>query len=164
MTTRSLTLTAALAAAGIAAAVLAPGSSGQAPAETISFELLHREARVTMIDEAPKMRGKRPTESPGDRVVTRAPIRDASGRRIGRMHSTFLVTGGRSPRTTELMTGTIVLSDGQLDTQGVFDNARDSQVDTMPITGGSGRYAGARGEVVITSGRQEVGFEVRLLP
>lgn len=165
MTTRTPALAAAAVSAALASAVLLPGiSSGQDASDPLRFTIDHREARVTMIDEAPRMRGAKASESPGDSVVTRAPVRDASGARIGRMHSTFLVTGGRSPKTTELMTGMLVLADGQLAVQGVFDNSRDTDTDTIAVTGGSGRYAGASGELVITSGPKAVGFELRLAP
>jgi hypothetical protein len=150
--------------AATAVAVIAPGASSQDPAvpEPFTLTMRHSEAKVTMVDLPPKMRGRDGSESPGDFVVARAPVRDAAGAKAGQLHAIFTVTGGRSPRTTETNSGTLVLPDGQLFAQGLFDNSEESMVDDMAILGGTGRYEGMTGAVRVTSGEQSVRFDVRL--
>ncbi len=152
----------AFAAAG---AVFAPGSfgQGQAAPTTLTLEMRHREARVTMIDEAPRMTRRLPSESPGDSVVSRGTLRGTNGfhagARVGVLHAQFVVTGGRSPDTTEQVVSTFVLDHGQLAVQGVVDQEGDSEI--VPIVGGTGRYDGARGSVEITGDDKAVQFELR---
>jgi hypothetical protein len=158
----------AVAAAVIATAALVPGAAGQDQpgVEPFTLTMRHSEAKVSMVDLPPKMtrRGPRSSESPGDFVVARAPVRDGGGRKAGDLHAIFTVTGGRGSKTTEMNSGTLVLPDGQLVAQGLFDNSRASQVDEMAILGGTGRYEGMRGGVTVTSGPREVTFRVRLRP
>ena len=154
----------AIAAAALAAggAVLVPDSSGQdGPLpESFTLQLRHREAKVTFVDERPHMSKRRSSESPGDTAIARGVLRGASGTRMGRVHSEFVVTGGRSPRTTEQATGTLVLRDGQIAIHGVFANS-GSDKDVIAIAGGTGRYHGATGSVEITTGRRTVTFALR---
>ncbi len=152
----------AIAAAALAAggAVLVPDSSGQDGAlpDRLTLQMRHREAKVTMVDAPPRMSRKRPSESPGDTAVARGRLRGADGSPVGQTHSEFVVTGGRSPRTTEQATGTFVLRDGQIAIHGVFPNTPGTDKDVIPIVGGTGRYNGATGSVEITSGRRAVTF------
>lgn len=152
----------AIAAAALAAggAVLVPSSSGQGGAlpDTLTLQMRHREAKVTFVDELPRMKNRRSSESPGDTAVARGRLRAADGSPIGQTHSEFVVTGGRSPRTTEQATGTFVLREGQIAIHGVFPNIPGTDKDVIPIVGGTGRYNGATGSVEITSGRRAVTF------
>lgn len=151
----------AIAAAALAAggAVLVPASSGQDGTlpDTLTLQMRHREAKVTFVDERPHMSKRRSSESPGDTVIARGALRAASGARIGRAHSEFVVTGGKSPRTTEQATGTLELPDGQIAIHGVFTNT-GSDKDVIAIAGGTNRYHGARGSVEITTSRRAVTF------
>ena len=54
------------------------------------------------------------------------------------------------------------MNDGQIVGKGIVLNT-GSDRDALPVTGGSGRYEGARGSVVATSGRRGVTFAFRLL-
>lgn len=148
---------AALAAGGV---VVVPNSSGQESAlpDELTLQMRHREAKVTMVDAPPRMSRRRPSESPGDAAIARGRLRAADGSPVGQIHSEFVVTGGRSPRTTEQATGTFVLSDGQIAIHGVFPNIPGTDKDVIPIVGGTGRYNGATGSVEITSGRRTVTF------
>lgn len=154
----------AIAAAVAGGAVLVPASLGQdgASPDTLSLQMRHREAKVTFVDERPRMSKRRPSESPGDTAIARGALRAASGARVGRAHSEFVVTGGRSPRTTEQATGTLELPDGQIAIHGVFNNT-GSDKDVIAIVGGTGRFNGARGSVEITSGRRAVTFALRFV-
>ena len=136
-------------------------SSAQQAAEPIDLEMRFSEAKFQMIDNRPHMTKKRPSESPGDVVVARGWLRDPAGDRAGRAHSTFTVTGGKSPNTTELATAVMQLDDGQLAIQGVIGT---ESTDVLPIVGGSGAYEGARGSVEITTGRRAVTFAINILP
>ncbi len=151
-------------AAVAAGAALAPGTFGQSPSApaTLTLEMRHKEARVTMIDERPLMTRKRTTESPGDSVVSRGTLRNTAGAAVGAIHGKFVVTGGRSADTTEHVSATMVLADGQLALQGVIDQEGASEV--VPIVGGSGRFDGAAGTAEITGDDNAVRFVVRLRP
>ena len=160
--TRRTAIAVPLTAVAVGAAALAPGTFGQAGAvpATLTLDMRHKEARVTMIDERPLMTRKRRSESPGDSVVTRGTLRDATGARAGVIHGQFVVTGGRSPDTTEQVTTTFALAGGQLAAQGVID--QEGASDVLPIVGGSGRYDGATGSVEISGNDRAVRFVVRL--
>jgi hypothetical protein len=133
------------------------GTSSAQQADPISLEMRYSEAKFQMVDEAPKMSKKHPSESPGDTVIARGWLRDDAGEKAGRVHSTFVVTGGKSPKTTELATGVLALSGGQIVLQGVIGSA---ETDTLSIVGGSGDYAGANGTVEIVSGKTAVEFTI----
>lgn len=155
------TLVAAPLAALAGAAALVPVTFGQDPAPgTLTFEMRHKEARVTMIDESPRMTRKRPSESPGDSVVSRGTLRDAAGAKAGSVHAQFTVTHGRSPNTTEQVVGAMALTGGQITVHGLMDQKGNSE--TIAITGGTGAYDGARGTVEISGNDKAVKFVVRL--
>lgn len=150
----------ALAATG---AVLVPASSAQDGGPgTLTLQFRHREAKVSFVDVAPKMTRRRPSESPGDLAVGSGRLRDASGRVIlGRSHQSFMVTGGRGEATTEQITATFVLREGQITLQGLADNSKPDAPLVAAITGGTGRYDGARGTAHIRESRTAVTFELR---
>lgn len=128
--------------------------------ERLELRMSYREAKVTLVDNPPRMTKRRPSESPGDMAVSRGVLRDASGARVGTLHSIFTVTAGRSPRTSELSTGAFTLKGGQITGQGVVLNRprRGPDRDVLPVTGGSGRYDGVRGTVAATTGKRGVTF------
>lgn len=136
-------------------------SSAQQAEEPIRLKMRFREAKFQMIDNPPRMTESRPSESPGDMVVARGWLRDPSGDRAGRLHSIFTVTGGKSPRTTELATGVFKLKDGQIAIQGVIGT---KDIDVLPIVGGTGAYEGANGSVEVTTGRRAVTFVFNVVP
>jgi hypothetical protein len=144
------------------AAVFVPGSAAQSGApEPLTVQFRHSEAKVSLVDIGPKMTRLRPSESPGDLAVGSARLRDASGAIVGRMHQSFMVTGGRGEATTEQVNATVVLRDGQITLQGVSDNSKPDAPLVVAITGGTGRYDGARGSAHIAETRTAVSFELR---
>lgn len=154
----ALSAAAALAAGG---AILVPTSSGQSELpDVLTLEMRHREAKISFVDEAPRMRSRRSSESPGDTVIARGRLRTPAGASAGRVHSEFVVTGGKSPRTTEQAIGTLVLSDGQIAIHGAFANT-GSDTDVIAIVGGTGRYNGAKGHAEIVTSRSAVTFILR---
>lgn len=152
------------AAALVAAVVLVPGSAAQsAAAESLTVQFRHSEAKVSLVDIGPKMTRRRPSESPGDLAVGSARLRDVAGAIVGRMHQSFMVTGGRGEATTEQVNATLVLRDGQIALQGVLDNGKPDAPLVVAVTGGTGRYEGARGSANIRDSRSAVSFELRLI-
>ncbi len=149
-----------LAAAG-AALVPATFAQSEAP-ETLTLQLRHRDAKVSFVDVAPKMTRRRRSESPGDLAVGTAKLRSASGQEIlGHSHQSFMITGGRGEATTEHITATFVLRDGQITLQGVTDNSKPDAPLVVAITGGTGRYNAARGSAHIRESPTAVTFELR---
>ena len=150
-----------------AAAVVVPGtrsttSSAQAQApDALTVQFRHREAKVNLVDLPPKMTRARRSESPGDLAVGSARLRSASGAIVGELHQSFMVTGGRGEATTELITATIVLRDGQITIQGMADNRKPDAPLIAAITGGTGRYDGVRGSAHVRESRTAVALELR---
>ena len=155
-----IVICAAALAAGVA--VFVPGSAAQSGGpEPLTVQFRHNEAKVSLVDIGPKMTRRRPSESPGDLAVGSARLRDASGAIVGRMHQSFMVTGGRGEATTEQVNATAVLKDGQITLQGVVDNSKPNAPLVIAITGGTGRFDGARGSAHIRERRTAVAFELR---
>lgn len=148
----------ALAAAG---AMLVPGTFARSDApDTLTLHFRHSEAKVSLVDIGPKMTRRRPSESPGDLAVGTARLRSTSGRIVGRSHQSFMVTGGRGEATTEQVNATFVLRDGQITLQGVSDNSKPDSPLVVAITGGTGRYNGARGSAHVSESRSAATFKL----
>ena len=137
-----------------------PSAQSQAPAP-LTVQFRHRDAQVKLVDLPPKMTRRRSSESPGDLAVGSARLRDASGAVVGELHQSFMVTGGRGEATTELITATIVLRDGQITLQGLADNRKPDAPTSAAITGGTERYDGVRGSAHVSESRTAVAFELR---
>lgn len=71
-----------------------------------------------------------------------------------------MVTGGRGEATTEQVNATFVLRDGQITLQGVSDNSKPDSPLVVAITGGTGRYNGARGSAHVSESRSAVTFKL----
>ncbi|HEV2774213.1 MAG TPA: hypothetical protein VGV90_01345 [Solirubrobacteraceae bacterium] len=100
---------------------------------------------VVQDDVAPK--AKRQSVSAGDRLITRQSVFDSDKRRIGTLYTDCTSVGPTAafPRLTMLCTVTYKFGDGQIVAAGA---ARfDDNSGEVPIVGGSGAYAGARGSV-----------------
>ena len=155
------------AALATAAAVIVPATSAQTPtaqtpaADPLTVQFRHRDAKVKLVDLPPKMTRRRPSESPGDLAVGSARLRNGVGTVVGELHQSFMVTGGRGEATTELVTATIVLRDGQITMQGLADNRKPDAPLTAAITGGTGRYDGVRGSVHVRESPTAVAFDLR---
>lgn len=150
MTSKRTSLTAVIAAAALAAAITIPSLSGaQSPPRTITLQ--ERVQTAVGDDVAPKSK-RGPIMSPrgrvsvGDRLVVRQAAFDASNQRIGTLYTDCAGVGPTKPLfqgAQLLCTVTYKLSDGQI----VAAGAAPLSGFEVPIVGGTGAYAGARGTV-----------------
>ena len=138
-----------VALAAISATTLAITSSGgaQAPSETV-LSYTVRPAGGTFVDSKPK------GDSRGDFVVFEDRLQ--TGKRVvGRERGTCFVANARTHVTVCTMGW--VLPEGTLTTAGATGAEPPF---TMPVTGGTGRFAGARGTALV----QPTKVTFRLLP
>ena len=138
--------------AAAAAGSLAVTSGAQQPgppAGTMQLVQPNEDVEFHFVDEAPRQTRRR-AFSPGDTLVTRGPLRDTAGERVGRAQMLFVVTRAKGQAADTQFSATLILRDGHLVIEGA-DTAKDD-VDTFAITGGSGRYTGARGTLQLTPG------------
>jgi hypothetical protein len=140
-------LIAIAATVAVTLAVLTTTGGAQAPTETV-LSYTFRSAGGTFVDSKPK------GDSRGDFVVFEDRL--LTGKRVvGRERGTCFVANARTHVT--LCTMGWVLPDGTLTTAGATGAEPPF---TMPITGGTGRFAGARG----TARVQPSKVTFRLLP
>ena len=130
---------AALAAAG----ALAVGAVSAAPASAAHPRRLHLvevQRSSTQIDLGV------PGFSPGDRQTIRSDLYTPSGRKAGRLDDDCAITqAGKRPEA--VCTFVMTLKGGQLAGAFAQDLAASDSGKHQAITGGTGRYAGARGEL-----------------
>jgi allene oxide cyclase len=128
---------AAAAFVGVAFTALADTS---APARAHRFRLIEHLDLVTFVDDPPA------GESVGDRFALDDSLFDATNtRRVGRTFSVCTQIG-TSPTFFQCVV-TVVIGNDSLEAQGGFDLATTAS--TLAITGGTGRYRRARGEVIV---------------
>jgi hypothetical protein len=152
MKRQAAVLSAALAVIGVGIA----GASSTAqqpgpPTGTLELIGLDREARFKFVDNPPRRR-----ESAGDQLLITQRLRNASNRRVGRVHASFVFAPGR--RSAAQGSGTFVLRNGQIVVSGILDGRGRTRRDTLAIVGGSGAYNGARGTLVTTERRRSTRF------
>jgi hypothetical protein len=146
MKTKLITLLGALLLGG--GAVAAVAQAGADKPSTLDLALDGQHALRTYVDAPPKHATGASDDSPGDTVVMHAPVLDKSGVRVGVLDATFITTApGSSARRdgSEQLGGTFRLPGGQIAVLGTVGSyARTSHV---AIIGGTGRYAGASGDI-----------------
>jgi Allene oxide cyclase barrel like domain len=131
-------------AAALAVAALAVAGSAQAhDGRTIKLVEAHPDLQPTFVDTG------KPGPSVGDVVVARDGVSRESGASAGTFTQVCtLVELGSNPLTsTYECSGSIVLKGGTITMQGPFVPAQPEG--TAAITGGTGDYRGARGEIVV---------------
>lgn len=127
----------------LSAVVAVPAlTTAQAPTAT-TITVQEKVQTVVQDDVAPKSRRGR--ASVGDRLITRQSLFDAHRRRIGTLYTDCTSVGPTRPfpRLTVLCTVTYKLADGQIVAVGA--TRFDDENGELPIIGGTGAYAGARG-------------------
>jgi allene oxide cyclase len=127
-----------------------------APVRSHRFRLIEHLDLVTFVDDPPA------GDSVGDRFTLDDSLFDATNtRQVGRTFS-VCTRIGTSPTFSQCVT-TVVIGNDSLTAQGGFDLATTTS--TLAITGGTGRYIRARGEVTVRSdpaSPDEVILEFRL--
>ena len=153
---QAVVLSAALAAVLLlGVAVVSSGVAEQPgpPAGTLDLVQLNRESSFKFIDNPPRG-GEDQEPSPGDMAIIGATLRDTSNRRAGRLHVVFTRLEGRR-KYVDSVDATFRVEGGYIVVGGISHGGR---TDDAAITGGTGRYAGARGTLRITETRQGARF------
>jgi hypothetical protein len=154
-----------------ALAVAAPSGSAQAPGSTIlSLYEPANGGSFRIIDNAPRSPVRNPESrkyrfSTGDELIFSTPVFDRKGgSRVATVHVKATVARGKTfPTLTTISQAVIVFTDGsQISAEGVF--GFDGNV-RIAVTGGTGRYLGARGDVVSKSNADDSSQDtITLLP
>jgi hypothetical protein len=161
-------LTTLLLAAALGAVLLLPGSAS-AQGTTLTFYEPDAGSTFRFIDNAPKSPASNPESkryrfSVGDEVVFTSPLFDRKGgTRQGTLYTAAkIVKGGRFDQVSLIASAIYVLNDGsQISAAGLFSFSKPVSV---AITGGSGRYAGARGSLTSTTAKDSSTDTLTLLP
>jgi hypothetical protein len=112
----------------------------------LTFKELNNGSTFAFVDSAPMSKAKgEPTASLGDRIVFTNPLVSAAGRRVGRLylHCTVVVAAPQANRAAFACEGVVALGGGTLSVQTLLLRA-GATVNGI-VTGGTGRYANARG-------------------
>jgi hypothetical protein len=83
--------------------------------------------------------------SPGDMAIIRGAVRDTANRRAGRLRATFIRLAGQR-RHVDRVDAVFSVAGGTIVVAGLSNGG----VDNLAVTGGTGRYAGARGTLRTT--------------
>lgn len=129
------------------------GSSGaqqpSPPTGTLELVQLSRETRFKFVDNPPRS-GDPARPSRGDFAIITARLRDTANRRVGKLYVVFMRLAGKR-RHVDQVRATFVLRDGHIVIEGI---SRGGRTDNAAVTGGTGRYAGARGTLRVTQERR----------
>lgn len=105
-------------------------------------------------------------EGPGDYFLFADPLYNsqrqlgkARGAQVGRVDGVFTIGAERSGSVRVL--ATFFFPDGKLEVGGAL---RENRVSVVPVLGGTGAYANARGTVKATDRRDRTDFVIRLFP
>jgi hypothetical protein len=126
------------------AASFGDSPSGAKSRPVTRMHLFERELQVRNIDQGEH------GISQGDEIVITSRMMDRAGKRVGRADFVCTVTGS-GPNKGGLCQGALTLAHGQLTGQFAFGASGESR--TQAITGGTGRYKGARGQFVLSEGK-----------
>ena len=157
------TLFAGILLAAVVGVVVAVATSGaQAPGPpTGSLEVVLREndARFKFVDNPPLRK-----ESKGDMAVITGRLVGTDGSARGRLQAYFVATKNRNFERAfrGQVSGTLVLSEGDVVLEGVTDDRRDQE--PLAISGGTGAFAGARGVAVVTDSPSQTRFQLNFMP
>ncbi|HEV2057817.1 MAG TPA: dirigent protein [Solirubrobacteraceae bacterium] len=141
----------AISAAGVAAlsaGIAVPAlTTAQTPAATV---ITVQEKVQTVVQDDVPPKAKRHSVSAGDRLITRQSLFNADERRIGTLYTdcTSVSATATFPRLTLLCTVTYKLGHEQIVAVGTARFNDDAS--ELPIVGGTGAYAGARGTIKMT--------------
>jgi hypothetical protein len=149
MTTRRLTLIAAAALAAAAAILLPPGEAQANRSTDTVLKLSVTGTKLSTVDVPPLITSKRSPESPGDEIIAVSKI---GGSATG--HRFLMCAATQSAPSIEkalyACQVTYTLAAGTITASGVV-HLNDTAA--AAITGGTGAYAGARGVLTSTPGK-----------
>ena len=150
------TLAAALAVAALALAGTASATPGH-HGHTIKLTEAHPDAQPTFVDTG------KPGPTVGDVGVFRDDVLRADGSTAGTLRQvcTLVDLVGGPPTSTFECVGSLALKDGTLTIAGPFVPAAPEQ--SAAVTGGTGAYAAARGEVTVRASRRHARRQARAL-
>jgi hypothetical protein len=129
----------------VAVATAAVAGVGRANTSTVlTFHLVEKDQSFHFIDNPP-LNGENAPPSQGDAFVFTSELLTRSGKHAGTLNASCTATsGGRNGAVTCF--GTFRLKGGQL--AGITTVHGESRTTRVAIVGGTGVYAGARGEVI----------------
>ena len=150
----SRSLAAVLAVAALALAGTASAAPGHGHGRTISLAEAHKDLQPTFVDTG------KPGPSVGDVVIARDEVVRPDGSTAGTFRQVCtLVDLGTNPFTsTYECSGSIALEDGTITIEGPFRPVAPEQ--SAAITGGTGGYTGAHGEIVFRAQADELLVEL----
>jgi hypothetical protein len=151
---RAAVVASGLLATGALAASVVSTEAQQAGPPTGTLQLVQRDrdARFRLIDVLPRADRRRPIMA-GDGFLITGAVRDQAGNRAGRLQALIVLTNPR--REEGEVSATFLLTGGRIMASGADTKAR---IDDFAVTGGTGRYAGARGTLTVTERRRSTGF------
>jgi hypothetical protein len=139
-------LIAAASICALAAGAGAMEASGSDSPGTTTLQLAAKATGGMPINVGPK----RP--SVGDQFLEHGVLTDAAGHAAGRFQMVTQLVTGNGRRGAEQGSFTLYLADGEIAVTG--GHATASRF-TLPVVGGTGRYAGARGTFAVAPGKGE---------
>jgi hypothetical protein len=144
-----------LAAGALAASVVSTEAQQPGPPTgTLQLDLRNRDSRNWLVNLPPRTG----PVGIGDTFLITGAVRDQAGTRAGRLQAVFVSTTNRGEQAQ--VSATFVLSGGQIVASGAETRAR---VDDFAVTGGTGRYAGARGTLTVTERRRGTTFVLNFM-
>jgi Dirigent-like protein len=134
--------------AGAAIAVPLGSAGAQSPGgRTLTFVERDKGSTFGFVDNPPKSPKHQNRFSAGDSFVFSNPLFDTSGKSIGRLHASCAADKPGSPTTaTVVCHGAFRFQDGMVTVEVL--SVVDAKDVTGAVTGGTGAYEGARGNVV----------------
>jgi allene oxide cyclase len=140
---RALTVTVTIAAGAIAVGLVLPASATSAPDRgyTLEFGVNFRPFQDNYVDIGET------GFTVGDLLVFQDDLLDGAGNAAGIQGGTCTITAFLPGGLQTHCVGTASLSDGQISFQGL---ATDAPVKPLAVTGGTGKYDAATGEVTLT--------------
>jgi hypothetical protein len=134
-------LVAAAITVGLVAATASAGGS-----TVTTFHLVEKDQTFHFVNNTPSTKNARPAA--GDQFVFTGELLTRTGKHAGTLHASCTITAGGNHMVSTCL-GTFGLKGGQLQAQTTITDG--AKADHIAIVGGTGVYAGTRGEVISVS-------------
>jgi hypothetical protein len=151
------------ATAAVAAAAIGLPQATARPAKPHTIKLVEHQGALSTVDLPPAATSDTSPPSRGDELVFTKRLTQG-GRNAGTLHAVCTVTQPRASIETAVYQcqATYVLRTGQITAQTVAPVGTASRL-VLAVTGGTGAYAGARGEVVSRQGGATASDAIHLI-